>query len=89
MEHVSKMLGLGLKDPVAAPISTGQKERDPLREYAEKAWPAKNGHKAGCCAYYSVENCPCRSERWAPSSAGNYPSNPNPPGRDIECRDRL
>lgn len=79
-DHVAKMLGLGLKEPGAeATVPTSViTAPDPLREHAEKTWPAKDGHKAGCSAYYSLENCECQSPNWKPSSAGNYPSEPNP-----------
>lgn len=65
-----------------------EREADPLREYAERTWPAKNGHKAGCSAYYSLEKCECQRPDWKPSSAGNYPFNPNPPDRYQDSRER-
>lgn len=64
-------------------------KRDPLREHAEEAWPAKNGHKAGCFGYYAVEKCECQRPDWKPCSAGNYPfGEPNPPIRERDPRDR-
>lgn len=66
-----------------------REKSDSFREHAERTWPAKDGHKAGCSAYYSLDKCECQRPDWKPSSAGNYPSEPNPPDRehDPRCRD--
>lgn len=95
-EHLLSLLKLGLPDEGKKDASESTKiptsaikVSDPLQEHAERTWPARNGHKAGCCAYYDLNECECQKENWKPSSAGNYPRNINPPGREPELRDRL
>lgn len=76
-DHICKLLKIGLEPA------------DPLLEHAEKTWPARNGHKAGCCGYYDLNECECQRTDWKPLSSGNYPRNPNPPMREPDPRDRL
>lgn len=57
-------------------------------DLSPEEWPARNGHKAGCCGYYELSKCECQLPNWKPLSARNYPSEPNPEMREPEYRDR-